>query len=172
MSEKFLVDTNFWITCQNELYPQRHFPSFWREIERYLANGTILHHWAVAAELSKKDDEVFRWLNGLAKQGDVTVIPRPKDTPDSYIEVCSWPENCIRPTAGPYKAAAIKAFRETANADAWLCAEALESGHVLVTREGPQPQAIAKVKIPDVCVGMGIRCINFVEFFDAIGLVV
>jgi hypothetical protein len=31
MSAKYLVDSNFWITCENELYPRRHFPSFWVE---------------------------------------------------------------------------------------------------------------------------------------------
>ena len=172
MSEKFLVDSNFWITCENELYPRRHFPTFWSEIEKYLADGTILHHWSVADELKRKDDDVSEWIADLVKKGEVTVIARPKETPDSYIEVCAWPQYCIRPHAQPYKPEAISEFRETARADAWLCAQALDSGYTLVTREKPQPQIISKVKIPDVCAGMGISCLTFNECFDAIDLVV
>lgn len=172
MSAKYLVDSNFWITCENELYPRRHFPSFWVEIEKYLAGGIILHHWSVDEELKRKNDVTSHWMDDLVKKGAVTVIKRPKETPESYIKVCDWPRNCDRPHAKPYKEEAIRVFREMTRADAWLCAQALESGYTLVTREKPEPQSYAKVKIPDVCVGMGINCLNFNAFFDAIDLVV
>lgn len=172
MSEKFLVDSNFWITCANALYPQRHFPSFWAAMETYLADGTILHHWSVDEELHRKKDGIAAWLDGLANDGKLTVINRPRDTPESYIEVCSWPLSCDRPHAKPYTRAAISVFQDATRADAWLCAQAMESGYTLVTREKPEPQAYKAIKIPDVCEGLGISCLNFMDFFDAIDLVV
>ena len=47
----------------------------------------------------------------------------------------------------------------------------MESGYTLVTREKPEPQAYRAIKIPDVCEGLGISCLNFKDFFDAIDLV-
>lgn len=172
MREKFLVDSNFWITCANELYPIKHFPTFWSAMEDYLAEGTILHHWSVDDELHRKDDGIAKWLDTLAQGGKLTMINRPRDTPASYIKVCNWPKNCRRPLAAPYTQRAINVFQDASRADAWLCAQALDSGYTLVTRERPQPQASTKVKIPDVCDGLGISCLDFVGFFDAINLVV
>lgn len=172
MREQFLVDSNFWITCANELYPQKHFPSFWAAMETCLADGTILHHWSVDKELHRKKDAIAAWLDGLADDGKLKVIGRPRVTPESYIKVCRWPQSCIRPHAKPYTKTAISVFQDANRADAWLCAEAMESGYTLVTREKPEPQAYSAVKIPDVCEGLGISCLNFMGFFDAIDLVV
>lgn len=172
MSEKFLVDSNFWITCANEFYPQKHFPSFWAAMEVYLADGRILYHWSVDDELHRKKDYIAAWFDDLADNGKLTVINRPRNTPKSYIEVCNWPTSCTRPLAKPYTRTAISVFQDATRADAWLCAQAMESGYTLVTREKPEPQAYKSVKIPDVCEGLGISCLNFTDFFDAINLVV
>ena len=172
MSGQFLVDTNFWLSCAHDLYPMRHFPTFWSEMEKYLAKGTILLHWSVNTEIHRKDDDVKDWVDGLIKSGLLAEIPRPKDTPESYIDVCSWPLTCVRPHAKPYSKSAIKVFQDAGRADAWLCAQAVESGYAVVTRERPQPQASTVIKIPDVCDGLGISCLNYPEFFDAVGLVV
>ena len=76
------------LRVKNELYPRRHFPSFWVEIEKYLAGGIILHHWSVDEELKRKNDVTSHWMDDLVKKGAVTVIKRPKETPESYIKVC------------------------------------------------------------------------------------
>ena len=78
MSAKYLVDSNYWITCENELYPRRHFPSFWVEIEKYLAGGIILHRWSVDEELKRKNDVTSHWMDGLIKKVRLLSLNDPK----------------------------------------------------------------------------------------------
>jgi hypothetical protein len=42
-------------------------------------------------------------------------------------------------------------------ADYYLVAQALADGHVVVTHEVAAPNAIKKIKIPDVCIGLGVK---------------
>jgi len=45
-------------------------------------------------------------------------------------------------------------------ADYYFVAQALALGHTVVTHERPAPQSIRKIKIPDVCIGLGIKCMT------------
>lgn len=172
MPNQFLIDTNFFLTAEAELYPNRIFPSFWEKMSEYASDGIILLHWAVLEELRKKDDVVSRWIKDVSAQSPAAIIRRPETVPQSYLEVCLWPVTCQRPHGvQPYTPEAISEFREQARADAWLCAEASDRSIPLVTREKPS-NSFKKVKIPDVCAGIGVECLTFIEFFDRVGLVI
>jgi len=45
-------------------------------------------------------------------------------------------------------------------ADYYLVAQALAGGHVVVTHEVAAPHVIKKIKIPDVCIGLGVKCMT------------
>jgi hypothetical protein len=38
--------------------------------------------------------------------------------------------------------------------------QAIAGTHVVVTHEVAAPHAIRKVKIPDVCIGLGVKCVT------------
>lgn len=79
--------------------------------------------------------------------------------------------NTLRCAPGPTIKAtnrALREFKAESRADAWLCAEALASGLTLVTYETVS-NSVKKVKIPNVCAGMGIRCIGGFDFMRAQG---
>ncbi len=47
-------------------------------------------------------------------------------------------------------------------ADPWLIAHAKDNNYVIVTHERPS-QSTTKIKIPDICNGLGVKWINTFE---------
>ena len=60
-------------------------------------------------------------------------------------------------TGQGYEPAAVNTFLQVA--DYYLIAHALAHGHTVVTHEKAQPLA-RKIKIPNVCIGLKIKCIT------------
>ena len=60
-------------------------------------------------------------------------------------------------TAQAYDPAAISTFLQVA--DYYLVAHALAHGHAVVTHEVPSP-SVKKIKIPNVCIGLGVKCMT------------
>ena len=56
-----------------------------------------------------------------------------------------------------YTQSAINTFLQVA--DYYLVAQALADGHTVVTHEVPSA-SIRRIKIPDACIGLGIKCIT------------
>ena len=60
-------------------------------------------------------------------------------------------------TGQHYEPAATNMFLQVA--DYYLVAQALTHGHTLVTHEIASPST-KKIKIPDACMGLGIKCMT------------
>ena len=56
-----------------------------------------------------------------------------------------------------YEPAAVNTFLQVA--DYYLVARALAHGHTVVTHEVAAP-SIKKIKIPNACIGVGVKCMN------------
>lgn len=52
-------------------------------------------------------------------------------------------------------------------ADAWVIAHAMAEGATVVTKEGFAPR---RVKIPDVCNALGVRCVDDFTFLREVGV--
>ena len=105
-------------------------------------------HRKVADELRAGDDELPKWADDL---GDEFFL-----TPDSSVipalsRVSDW--------AGVqnYDSAAVATFLQVA--DYWLVAHALAHHYVVVTHEVPA-DTLKKIKIPNACTGLRLRCIS------------
>lgn len=68
-------------------------------------------------------------------------------------------------TGQRYDPAAVNTFLMVA--DYYLVAHALAHGHTVVTHEKAAPAARKTIKIPDVCIGLGIKCMTPFECFGA-----
>ena len=91
-------------------------------------------------------------LAGWAKlQGDVFYKEIDAVTLAKLTEVAEWVQ------LEGYEAAAINTFLQVA--DYYLISYALAHGHIVVTHEVPA-NTTRKIKIPNVCVGVGVGCIN------------
>ena len=68
-----------------------------------------------------------------------------------YAEVLNWAQSCPH-----FRPEAIAEFAQVA--DAFLVATAAAKGYTLVTNETSDPLCRRRVKIPDACNALGVRC--------------
>lgn len=158
MSDRYLLDSNIFITSENHM-PRDIFTSFWRKLGATLTSGVAVLHQTVFDELRSRRDPLVNWLGSLE---GIEVMLSTDATLEKYLEVCAWADS------QNYSKIALRAFKAEKRADAWLCAEALASDLTLVTYEVTS-NSPNKVKIPNVCNGLGIRCIGGFDFMRAQG---
>jgi len=94
--------------------------------------------------LSAGGDELAAWANGL----EDGFFP----APDAAVLAAAQQVSTWVVQQG-YEPAAVNTFLQVA--DFWLVATALADHHTLVTHEVASP-SIRKIKIPNVCVGLGV----------------
>lgn len=102
----------------------------------------------VGDEIAAGADTLAQWAEargaGFFVAPDGPVLP-------ALSAVSSWA------TAQSYEPAAVNTFLQVA--DFYLVAHALAHGHTVVTHEVAQASA-KKVKIPNVCIGLGVKCMT------------
>ncbi len=156
--ERYLLDSNIFITSANHI-PQDIFEGFWRDLGSVLMSGTAILHQAVFDELKRRKDPLVEWIESFV---DIQAMPATEGTLEKYLEVCAWADR------QGYSPEALREFKKPDRADAWLCAEALNSSLTLVTYEVTS-SSLNKVKIPNVCKGLDIPCISGFDFMRAQG---
>lgn len=140
----YLLDANVFIQASRFHYAFDVCPGFWEWIERGNAHGTVLSVAQVGRELGAGNDFLAEWAGDHA-----ALFPEPDAaTLVSMAAVAQWVSQ------QGYEPAAINTFLQVA--DYYLIAMAHAHRHVVVTHEKPDG-ALRRVKIPNVCVGMGIR---------------
>ena len=141
----YLLDANVFIQAKNLHYGLDFCPAFWEWLITHDAAGTVSSIDKVGDELAAGADELTVWAgqrgNGFFRRTDAAVAAR-------FGEVSAWV------TGQQYEPAAVNTFLQVA--DFYLVAHALAGGHVVVTHEVAANSA-RRVKIPNVCVGLGLR---------------
>ena len=162
MKDFFLLDTNVFIEAKNRYYGFDFCPGFWEWLITQNTAGKVVSIDKVKGELLKKEDELSAWAKNL----DESFFLK-SDHPDmisSLKEVSEW----IKDKGYSFKEAEI--FRRSA--DFYLVAYvvanrryALVDRYTIVTEEKREDKnkKSKKVKIPDVCDGLGIRVIDTFE---------
>lgn len=147
MTHTYLLDTNIFIEAKNNHYGFDFCPAFWDWLILQNQNGKVGSVKAVWDEINQGEDNLSEWVRDLGKplffQPDQKVI-------EKFGPVSEWLSE------QNYDQGAINTFLQ--KADYWLVAHALAYDFTVVTRETPDNSR--KVKIPEVCIGMGIECIN------------
>jgi hypothetical protein len=144
----YLLDANVFIEAKNLYYGFDICPAFWNWIDDAYHQGIVLSIEKVGDELLQIDDELAAWArlceDGFFVKPDSQVLPSLRST-------STWANG-----AG-YDPAAVNIFLQ--GADYYLVAQAHAHGHVVVTHEKPSTST-KKLKIPDACIGLGIKCVN------------
>lgn len=144
----YLLDSNIFIQAKNLHYGFDFCPAFWEWLVEENVNGTVYSIEKVANELMAGDDELSEWTkdrtNSFFLPVKAEMLPR-------MAEVSTWV------TGQSYTQAAIEAFVSVA--DYYLVVHALTTGDTIVTHEKPAGSR-KYVKIPDVCVGLGIKTMS------------
>ena len=145
---RYLLDSNVFIQAKNLHYGFDFVPAFWDWLLTANHEGKVASIEHVADELRAGGDELSEW----AQERDETFfLPADSAVLPALEKVSQW-------TSGQnYDPAAIATFLQLA--DYWLVAHALAHNYVVVTHEVPA-QTIRKIKIPNACIGLNIRCIS------------
>ena len=139
-------------------------PSWWEEIIKKAHEGSIRSIDKVEAELNPKknkvkgepnpkEDELTKWINENFKQWFEDSMQ--DDVLKGYAEVIEWAESKKQ-----YVKEAKDKFAKYSVADAWIVAHAKVKGYTVVTQEESSPDSKSSIKIPDVCKGLNVECID------------
>lgn len=143
----YLLDANVFIQAKNLHYGLDFCPAFWDWLDEANAAGDVFSIERVGDEILAVNDELAGWARqrpGLFLKPDAAMVPR-------LTAVSTWAAG-----AG-YEPAAVATFLRVA--DYYLVAQAHAHGHVVVTHEifSPPPK---KIKIPNACIGVGVKSVS------------
>ncbi len=149
MTTTYLLDADVFISAKRLHYGFDFCPAFWQWLIAKNRDRRVFSIERVGSELTGGGDELSEWAK---ERGKHFFLPAPTTITPALTSVSDWVTAQTR-----FTPAATNIFFSAA--DYLLVAHALAETSVVVTRETPQPQA-QKVKIPDVCIGLGIRWLN------------
>lgn len=145
---RYLLDANIFIQAKNLHYGFDFCPAFWAWLIENNAAGKVASIEKVADELYAGEDNLSTWAE---QRGNAFFLPADAAVVPALSEVSTWASQ------QSYEPAAISTFLQVA--DYWLVAHAKAHGWTVVTHEVPS-DGRRKIKIPNVCIGLGIHCIS------------
>ena len=144
----YLLDANVFMQAKNLYYGLDFCPAFWDWLIAANAAQRVYSIEKVGDEIAAGGDELADWAeqrgSGFFLEPDVEMLP-------ALSTVSSWA------TSQNYEAAAVSTFLQVA--DYYLVAHALAHGYTLVTHEIAS-STTKKIKIPNVCIGLRIKCMT------------
>ena len=144
----YLLDANVFIQAKNLHYGFDFCPAFWDWLVAQNGGGKVASIEKVADELHAGEDELSTWSeargDGFFLRPDSAVVP-------ALRTVADWAGG------NGYQPAAVATFLQVA--DYWLVAHALAHNCTVVTHEVPA-DSMRKIKIPNACIGLGLRCMS------------
>ena len=144
----YLLDANVFMAASRLHYGLDFCPAFWEWLIAGNQTNRVFSIEKVGDEIAAGDDELSEWA---AERGDGFFLkPEPSMLP-ALGSVSSW-------TADQhFEQAAISTFLQVA--DYYLVAHALSHRDTIVTHEVPSASR-KKIKIPNVCIGLSIKCMS------------
>lgn len=161
---EYILDSNFFIEAHRKTYPLDVATGFWQSVKSLAEQGVIVSIDKVRNELYDKNDELENWcrtnLPDHFFKDSSTVLTQ-------YTSVVNWAPN----RQPPYLPTAFSDFMHADRADAFLVAYALadSSNRTVVTQEVGHPNKTTIVKIPDCCTAFGVRYLDTIGMFRALG---
>lgn len=144
----YLLDADVFIRAKNLHYGLDFCPAFWEWLIESNAAGNVFSVEKVGDEVQAVADELSDWA---AARGNRFFLRPDAATLPSLGSVSSWA------TGQHYEPAAVSTFLQVA--DYYLVSQAHTGGHTVVTHEVPSAST-RKIKIPDACIGLNIKCMT------------
>lgn len=144
----YLLDANVLISAKSLHYGFDFCPAFWEWLIVSNAAGRVFSVEKIGDEVQAVADELSDWA---AARGDGFFLRPGAEIFPALAAVSSWA------TQGRYEQAAVNTFLQVA--DYYLVAHAYAGKHTVVTHEVPSGST-RKIKIPDACIGLGVKCVT------------
>ncbi|MCY3985424.1 MAG: DUF4411 family protein [Candidatus Dadabacteria bacterium] len=150
----YLLDADVFIGAKNLHYGFEFCPAFWDWLVAANASGVVFSTEKVYDELLAGDDELSDWARGRDRK---FFLPPDESILSALREVSDWV------ASQNYTFSAVTIFLQSA--DYYIVAQALAAEHTVVTHEVPSA-SVRRIKIPDVCIGLGIKCVTPFEMLE------
>jgi hypothetical protein len=144
----YLLDANVFIEGKNRYYGFDFCPGFWDWLDAANAAHRVFSIEKVGDELAAIADDLSAWAAG---RGARLFLPVDAAMLGSLRQVTTWAQG------QRYEPGAVTTFLQ--DADSYLVAQALALGLTVVTQEVPSA-SLKRIKVPDACVGLGVRCVS------------
>ena len=141
----YLLDANVFMQAKNLHYGMDFCPAFWEWLVANNDAGRVFSIEKVGDEIEAGGDELAEWAGQRGPGFFLT--PEPAILP-ALGSVSAWANG------QNYEPVAVSTFLQVA--DYYLIAHALAHKHTVVTHEVASPSK-KKIKIPNVCIGVGIK---------------
>ncbi len=144
----YLLDANVFMQAKNLHYGFDFCPAFWEWLIENNKEKLVFSIEKVGDEVNAGADELAVWASqrgpGFFLKPDAAILP-------ALASVSTWV------TSQSYEPAAVSTFLQLA--DYYIVAHALAYNHTVVTHE-IIAATVKKVKIPNVCIGLNIKCMT------------
>jgi len=144
----YVLDANVFMSAHRLHYGLDFCPAFWDWLVTNNQSGSVFSIEKVEDEIGAGDDALAEWA---AQRGAGFFLRPDASTFPSLAGVSTWA------TGQSYEQSAIATFLQVA--DYYIVAQALSGRHTIVTHEVPSAST-RKIKIPDACIGLGIKCMT------------
>jgi len=144
----YLLDADVFIRAKNLHYGFDFCPAFWEWLIERNADRTVFSVEKVGDEVLAVADDLSTWA---AARGSGFFLRPDASMTTSLAAVSAWA------SGQRYEPSAVSTFFQVA--DYYLVSQAHASGHTVVTHEVPAASR-RKIKIPDACLGLGIKCMT------------
>lgn len=144
----YLLDANVFIQAKNLHYGFDFCPAFWEWLIAKNGAGQVHSIEKVGDELQAGSDDLATWAKERGERFFLKPDPR---LVEAFGPLSAWA------TTQSFDDAAVYTFLRVA--DYYLIAHALAHGSVVVTHEVPSDSK-KKIKIPNACIGVGIKCVT------------
>ena len=144
----YLLDSDVFIQAKNLHYGFDFCPAFWDWLIQQNAAGCVFSIEKVEGELDAGGDVLTDWA---ATQGARFFLKPDEAIVAAFGKISAWA------SGQRYEPAAVNTFLQ--KADFYLVSHALAHGHIVVTHEKAAPSTKI-IKIPNACIGLGIKCVT------------
>jgi len=154
----YCLDSNFFIKPWHDYYPPDFCGQYWEVLCEIFALGQAFIPQAVLDEILKVDDDLTLWL---VEESGIAVESINENVTKCLSQIYEFDESHHR---------LVDSIKQRSLADPWVIAHAMAAGATVVTKEAPSDSITKRIKIPDVCNNMGIRCVNDFDFIREVGI--
>jgi len=144
---RYSIDTSSIVHAWCRAYAPSNFPSVWEKIDGLIRRGDLRATEEVLVDLEAKLDELYKWAHARKQ---ILFICTDEKMQEAVREIMQRYPRLVDVRTG------------RSIADPFVIALARIENCTLVTEERPTGK-LDRPNIPDVCVAMGIPCINVLQ---------
>ncbi|MFH1195653.1 MAG: DUF4411 family protein [bacterium] len=154
----YCLDTNFFIEAWNKYYCPDFCYEYWDIIDELGKSNRIFISRMVKEEIEKTDDQLSQWL----KASSIPIRDITEKVQKCLKEIFNFDERHRR---------LVDDIKGRSIADPWVIAHAIDEMATVVTKEGKNADPTSsRIRIPNVCENMRVRCIDDFKFIKEVGI--